>query len=151
MSRDRGVPRRALPEDLDDLLVLEEVFPGNRLSRRAFLYHIRNPRAVFLVMETQAGLSGYALALRRADSPWWRLYSIARAGGAPHGTGRVLLQTVIGAARAHGAAGIRLEVREDNTQAIRLYRALGFGLCGSIDGYYEDGARALRMALAFHG
>ena len=92
---------------------------------------------------------GYVLLLRRADSRWWRLYSLARAEWAPAGTGRRLLVAGIAAARAAGAAGVRLEVRADNSRAIRLYQDLGFALFATVDGYYDDGAAALRMALAF--
>ena len=45
--------------------------------------------------------------------------------------------------------GVRLEVRADNSAAMALYASLGFALFATVDGYYEDGARACRMALAF--
>lgn len=101
------------------------------------------------VAASDDGLLGYALLLRRADSTWWRLYSLVRAEWAPAGTGRRLLLAGIDAAREAGAKGLRLEVRADNARAIRLYRDLGFSLFATLDGYYEDGATALRMALAF--
>lgn len=139
--------RRASAADLDQLLVLETVFPGDRLSRRAMRHHLASPRAVWLVAETQGRLVGYALLLRRQGTRWWRLYSLMRAGVAPPGTGRRLLEAAIAAAREGGARGIRLEVREDNSAALKLYRACGFSLFATLDGYYEDGARALRMVL----
>ncbi len=140
--------RRATAADLDELLLLEAQFAGDRLSRRAFRHHLSSPRALVSVAASDDGLLGYALLLRRADSRWWRLYSLVRAERAPAGTGRRLLLAGIDAAREAGAAGLRLEVRADNARAIRLYRDLGFTLFATLDGYYEDGARALRMALA---
>jgi ribosomal-protein-alanine N-acetyltransferase len=142
-----AVIRRASPADLDQLLHLETVFPGDRLSRRAMRRHLASPRAVWLVAEVESRLVGYALLLRRRGTRWWRLYSLMRAGVAPAGTGRRLLEAAIEAAREGGAQGIRLEVREENAAAIRLYRACGFSLFAALDGYYEDGARALRMVL----
>src|SRR5690606_3851080 len=45
----------------------------------------------------------------------------------------------------HGCLVLRLEVREDNEVAIRLYEGLGFHRTGRRDAYYEDGASALRF------
>ena len=139
--------RPATAADLEALLAIESQFPGARLSRRAFRHHLVSPRAVVLVDDSDGGLAGYALLLRRSNSRWWRLYSLARAVGAPSGTGRRLLDAAIEAARAADATGICLEVRADNTAALRLYERCGFRLFETRDGYYEDGARALRLAL----
>jgi [ribosomal protein S18]-alanine N-acetyltransferase len=141
--------RQAVAADLEALLALEETFPGDKLSRRAMRHHLASPNALCLVAEAGGRLVGYVLLLRRGDSPWRRLYSLVRAGDAPRGTGRRLLEAALDAARQESAKGVRLEVREDNTAAIRLYESLGFALFATIDGYYEDGARALRMALDF--
>lgn len=141
--------RPALPADLEALLNLEAAFPGDRLSRRALRHHLASPRAVCLVADDAGRLEGYALLLSRTRSRWWRLYSLIRAGDAPPGTGSCLLEAALQAARAAGALGVRLEVRQDNTRAIRLYRAHGFTLFSTVADYYDDGATALRMALAF--
>jgi len=135
--------------DLQALLGLEALFPGDRLSRRAFRHHLANPRARCLVAEADAVIVGYALLLARADSPWWRVYSLVRDERAPAGTGRCLLDAALALTRAAGARGLRLEVRADNARAIRLYRDVGFALFATVDGYYEDGGAALRMALDF--
>lgn len=146
-----GAPsvRPARPADLAGLLALEQGFAGDRLSRRALRHHLRSPRVHCLVAEVDDRLAGYVLLLRRADSRWWRVYSLIRSPDARPGTGRRLLEAGIEAARAASARGVRLEVREDNRTAIDLYRSLGFTLFDTRNGYYEDGARALRMALAF--
>lgn len=141
--------RPATRGDLDALLGLEASFSGDRLSRRAFRYHLASPRARCLVAESDTAIVGYALLLARADSRWWRLYSLVRDERAPPGTGRRLLAAALALSRAAGARGVRLEVRADNARAIRLYRDLGFALFATVDGYYEDGAAALRMALGF--
>ncbi len=141
--------RPATLADLEALLVLERQFRGDRLSRRAWRRHLSNPRALSLVATSGTALLGDVLMLRRADTAWWRVYSLVRSPAAPRGTGRRLLQAGLGAARAAGAVGVRLEVRADNSHAIALYRDLGFTLFARVDGYYEDGVAALRMALAF--
>jgi ribosomal protein S18 acetylase RimI-like enzyme len=137
--------RAARATDLEALIDLERAFPGDRLSRRAFRYHLVNPRAVFLVTEEGGAIAGYALMLRRKGSDWSRLYSLVRAATAVPGIGARLLEACIEEARALGCTGIRLEVRADNRSAIRLYERHGFSLVERIEGYYEDGAPALRM------
>lgn len=141
--------RPARPADLEGILALEQGFAGDRLSRRALRHHLCSHLAHCLVAEADDRLAGYVLLLRRADSPWWRVYSLIRSPDARPGTGRRLLEAGIAAARAASARGVRLEVREDNRTAIELYRSLGFTLFDTRNGYYEDGARALRMALDF--
>jgi ribosomal protein S18 acetylase RimI-like enzyme len=141
--------RPARLNDLQALVRLEAAFPGDRLSRRAWRRHLASPRSLCLVAAGGSDLLGDVLLLRRADSRWWRLYSLVRSPNAPRGTGRRLLDAALAKAQEAGAAGVRLEVRGDNKSAIELYRSLGFVLFSVVDGYYEDGAAALRMALAF--
>jgi ribosomal-protein-alanine N-acetyltransferase len=54
------------------------------------------------------------------------------------GIGRTLVQTVFAWARELGAEEIRLELRETNTHALRLYERCGFTLVGRRPGYYAD-------------
>jgi GNAT superfamily N-acetyltransferase len=49
------------------------------------------------------------------------------------GLGRQLMQTVIDAARAHGAPGVRLTTHELLVEAQLLYDSLGFDTVGTID------------------
>jgi len=42
---------------------------------------------------------------------------------------------------------LRLEVRQDNTEAIMLYQELGFKNVELIESYYEDGSTAVKMLL----
>ena len=60
------------------------------------------------------------------------------------GIGRQLMQRAIDAAFAFGLTRIELTVREDNVNAIALYKSLGFDIEGlhrnavCIDGQYEN-------------
>jgi ribosomal-protein-alanine N-acetyltransferase len=54
------------------------------------------------------------------------------------GIGRMLIDTVVAWARDLGANEIRLEVRESNAPALRLYEACGFVVAGRRPGYYAD-------------
>jgi ribosomal protein S18 acetylase RimI-like enzyme len=54
----------------------------------------------------------------------------------------MLVHTVLAWARDLGANEIRLEVRESNAPALRLYEACGFVVAGRRAGYYADPAEA---------
>jgi [ribosomal protein S18]-alanine N-acetyltransferase len=56
------------------------------------------------------------------------------------GIGRMLVHTVLAWARDLGANEVRLEVRESNAPALRLYEACGFVVAGRRAGYYADPA-----------
>ncbi len=64
---------------------------------------------------------------------------------AGQGVGRALIEAAEKAAIAKGKHSLRLEVREDNTRAVSIYRRGGFRLIGAKSDYYQDGMTALRM------
>ena len=138
--------RLAQVGDLDAIEALEnEAFTGDRLSRRSLLNFIRAGDRLLVASEPD-GLAGYALVTRRKGGRRARLYSIAvQAARSGRGVGRALLEAVEARALAQGCEALRLEVREDNKRAIALYERLGYRRFGRIDGYYEDGAPALRL------
>jgi ribosomal protein S18 acetylase RimI-like enzyme len=47
--------------------------------------------------------------------------------------------------------GLRLEVNQMNTEAIKLYEDLGFKRMSVIENYYADGSPAVKMQLAIRG
>lgn len=61
------------------------------------------------------------------------------------GIGKRLLSRALDALGAQNASSVKLEVRESNDPAIRLYRQFGFEHRKRIPGYYEDGEDALVM------
>jgi ribosomal protein S18 acetylase RimI-like enzyme len=81
----------------------------------------------------------------RRNSRVARLYSIAVAHAARgRGLGEALLSAAERTALARGCQRLRLEVRQDNAGAIRLYERLGYRRFGAYSGFYEDGADAWR-------
>ncbi|MBL8583557.1 MAG: GNAT family N-acetyltransferase [Rhizobiaceae bacterium] len=138
-----SVIRPAEPRDVDALLAIEtRVFPGDRLSPRAFARLVGRPSAAVLVADTDGAVSGYAVVLMRRNSKVARLYSIA---SVVHGQGSALLEAAQEVAAARGAERLRLEVRRDNARAIAFYRRHGFEPIGERLDYYEDGMAALRF------
>jgi len=138
--------RRATLTDLPALLALERsAFTTDHLSPRQYRQHLVSPTAVVLVAADESGLLGTALVFFRRASDLARLYSIAVAHGARgRGVGEALLAAVEQAALRRGARRIRLEVRQDNASAMRLYERRGYTRFAERPGYYEDGGHAWR-------
>jgi len=137
--------RLARTSDLDALLAIEEaVFEADRLSRTGYRRLINRASAAVLIAEDKCAVAGCAIVLFRALSKMARLYSIAAAPGRT-GVGRALLDGAERTARQRGASAMRLEVREDNLRAIRLYENSGYRLFGRKLHYYADGVTALRF------
>lgn len=138
--------RRATLADLDALVALERrAFSTDHLSSRQYRHHIASDRARVLTAVDASGLLGKAVVFFRRYTDIARLYSIAVAHEARgRGLGEALLAAVERAARARGCRRLRLEVRQDNAGAIRLYERLGYRRFGAYAGFYEDGADAWR-------
>lgn len=146
--RSRPTPRlrRARAGDLEALVALEQAsFAGDRMSARQWRRHIASQRAIVIVASEGGHLLGAALAFVHAAHDIARLYSLATAEDARgRGIGDRLVEAVERAARVAGRRRLRLEVREDNTPAQRLYEGRGYRRIGRRTGYYEDGEDALR-------
>ena len=138
--------RKALRSDVAALLALESIaFRSDRLSRRSFRRAIGSASAVLRVGMTNRHLAGYHMTLFRANAGAARLYSIAvDPGHRGQGLAALLLSDAERQSALRGRRSLRLEVREDNESAIRLYERLGFRRIGVRSGYYADGATALR-------
>jgi len=138
--------RRATPTDLPALLALERsAFTTDHLSPRQYRQHLVSPTAIVLVAADESGVLGTALVFFRRESDLARLYSIAVAHDARgRGVGEALLAAVEQAALRRGARRMRLEVRQDNAAAMRLYERGGYTRFAERPGYYEDGGHAWR-------
>ncbi len=139
--------RSGKERDLAGLLALEErCFDGDRLSRRSFKAFIRDGAHQLFVCEEQGALCGYALLLYRRGTLLARLYSLAVD---PALRGRGIAQQLLAEgeqrARQRGCVFLRLEVREDNSAAIALYRRSGYRHFDRVGDYYDDGCSAIRM------
>lgn len=145
--------RDATLADIEELVLLEtRSFPGDRLSRRSFRRFVGAPTTALRLLVEDDRLLGYALTLFRSGSNRARLYSIAvdrAARGA--GAGARLLADAERTAAARGAGVLSLEVRVGNRVAVGLYRKAGYREQGRVDGYYDDGAAAIRFAKALSG
>ena len=139
--------RPAEHSDVPSLVALENAsFPTDRLDRRAFRHAVRSPTILALVGSSADGeILGYVLVqIRRGSALGW-LTSVAVAPKAHgEGLGRKLVEAAEAAAQDAGRTRIRLEVREDNVSARKLYERLGYNRTALTPDYYEDGAAAWR-------
>ena len=139
--------RRAEMSDLDDLVMLEDqTFDSDRLSRAQYRRHLDSDSALVLVASANhRNFLGTAVVFFRKGSHVARLYSIASKPEARgKGVGAALLDAVEAAARQRRCHAVRLEVRDDNTGAVRLYERHGYHHIGHYPQYYQDGTNAWR-------
>lgn len=142
--------RRATVADLPALVQLERAtFEHDRLSERQWHRHLQSDSAVVLVAVRGRALAGAAVLFFRSGSQVARLYSIATAASARgEGIGAQLLGACERVACRHRCDRLRLEVRQDNLAAQRLYERHGYRRIASVAVYYEDGADAWRYEKA---
>lgn len=139
-------------DDVKALVELEErCFDYSRMGARSFRRLLTGTSAHIYVCTNDNGeLAGYYLLLTRKNSRRWRLYSIATAPEARGtGLGRMLLEHSIHTAQKHGAISLGLEVKVDNSAAIRLYEKLNFAVIDLLPEYYDDGTDGYRMRVSF--
>jgi ribosomal protein S18 acetylase RimI-like enzyme len=144
--------RRAARSDLPALVRLEDVFPGDRVSRASFVRFIDGATADVWVAEVAGAVVGDAVVTYRRGFHGARLYSLvtdpAHRG---RGVASALLDAAEAAAVERGCVSMRLEVRVDNDAAIALYERRGYEVVGVTDDFYEDGSDALRMRKRLRG
>ena len=143
--------RRAELSDLDDLVALENsTFDSDLLSRAQYRRHLDSDTALVLVASANhRRFLGTAVVFFRKGSRVARLYSIASKPEARgKGVGTALLDAVVAAARQRRCLAVRLEVRDDNANAVRLYERHGYKHIGHYPHYYQDGSHAWRYEKA---
>ncbi|KRF33047.1 ribosomal protein S18-alanine N-acetyltransferase [Yonghaparkia sp. Soil809] len=125
--------------DLDAIMALETAtFPGDAWSRDLMAAELASPHTVYVVVESGDEVVAYAGLSAPAGAGQGDIQTIAV--DPTHrrlGIGTVLMQQLLGAARARGASEVFLEVRADNPGAEELYRRHGFVRIGVRPHYYQ--------------
>ena len=137
--------RAATCEDIAAMKGLASATPGAAQWSEAQYREIFNPvagmlrHAVIFFEEEVESIAGFAVA--RAGGEEWELENIVvRPAAQRAGHGAELLTELIERGRVSGAKHFRLEVRESNLAARRLYEKCGFRVEGRRRGYYRDPA-----------
>ncbi len=115
--------RPAVPADVPAILELERACFSDPWSENGILSSMESPMSYILIAEEEGKARGYLIAATLFDEG-----ELLRIGTDPafrgKGLGRTLLKTMI---NAFPSVGIwRLDVRESNASARRLYEAAGF-------------------------
>ncbi|ADI01344.1 ribosomal protein S18-alanine N-acetyltransferase [Syntrophothermus lipocalidus] len=129
--------RKMEPEDLDQVMSIEEVSFPTPWSRESYEGEMQNRLAHYIVGDHEGQVVGYAGIWLIIDEghitnvavhPDWR----------GQGVGEILLNALIALAMIRGVQRMTLEVRPSNLPALRLYRKLNFLPIGLRRQYYSD-------------
>lgn len=105
------------------------------------------PDSFFVAAEASGDLVGYCVATKNHETA-----HVISIGVLPkdrrRGVATSLMRTMIEYLLGCGVSELRLEVKTNNAEAIKLYDKLGFERLTILDNYYADGSPALRMQLA---
>lgn len=138
--------RDAHLEDLDAIFNMEEtsfsdLYPKGLL--KAFFYL----PGVYIVASSKEAVIGYAIGIIRYEKLGHIVSVAVNESRRRKGVGQRLMEEIIGRLCSMGIKRIRIEVRESNLPAIKLYSKLGFMEEGKIKKYYSDGESAILMYL----
>ncbi len=142
-----AAPRVGSMDDLEALVELEkQCFETDRLSRRSFKHMLKAESARLHLVEVNGVIGAYIITLFHRGTSLARLYSIAvHPANRGLGLARRLIEASEQTAIQRRCIFMRLEVRTDNHDAIRLYEKMGYQQFGVYHDYYEDHRDALRF------
>ncbi|MEO1966539.1 N-acetyltransferase [Hyphomonas sp.] len=138
--------RPATETDIPALVALEQSFPEeDRFPARTWRRLLRGQSMAYVAV-SDGEICGAAVYLYRTGTKVARLYSLTVA---PSHRGKGIASALLAAgeadARQRGCDRVRLEVRQSNATAIRLYERHDFRVMAQIPSYYPDGETAARM------
>jgi ribosomal-protein-alanine N-acetyltransferase len=129
------VLRAMLPEDVPDVNRLEQACYAFPWTEGIFRDCVR-VGYLCCVAEVGPALAGYGVITASAGEAHL-LNVCVREEFRCRGIGHKLMRWLFLAAYEHGARAVFLEARPSNTNALRLYHALGFRQIGMRRGYYQ--------------
>ncbi len=138
LSDDLGVSMGPLrPEDLDQIVGLEELCFSNPWSQQIFEAALISPLVCTLVLRNGEEVLGYLMAF--FQGPGFEIGNIAVAPDhRRRGLGHQLMTEALRVAVEGGRRSVGLSVRESSTGAIRFYESFGFKRVGISPGYYRS-------------
>lgn len=135
----RRVERLATPEDLDDVLALEEASFNNPTTRDWYEGELKRPEVCFIYVmrTTEVRVAGFCAFWLVADQAHINNLAV-RPELRGRGLGIQLLEAILAEAAHLGASELTLEVRRSNEPAVRLYTRAGFHQAGVRKNYYTN-------------
>ncbi|MFI5383303.1 MAG: ribosomal protein S18-alanine N-acetyltransferase [Methanosarcina thermophila] len=141
--------RRFAPEDFQEVVEIEsEAFSEhNSLLYMSFYETVGDG---FLVAELDGKVVGYVVGYRSAENEG-HIFSVGvREKYRRRGIGTSLIHAICDIFVANGLRYARLEVRNSNKEAQKLYRSIGFVPCWTEKKYYSDGEDGMVMKMHLH-
>jgi len=139
--------RQIKPSDLPAVNAIEKASFTDPFPKRLLEALATFQPNLFLVATFESEIAGYASAILENGGEAHLLSLAVHPAHRRHRVGSRLLAEIIRRAKSIGARSMRLEVREANAAALRLYEAYGFSRVGTIPSYYADGENALTFRL----
>lgn len=129
--------RPMLVSDIDAVVVIEHESFSVPWTKDAFKQEIVNDRAHYLVMEEDNKIIGYGGFWQILDEGHFTNLAITPSYR-NKGLGKKLIEAMLNFARTLDIASVTLEVRENNENALRAYKTLGFQIEGKRSRYYTN-------------
>jgi [ribosomal protein S18]-alanine N-acetyltransferase len=141
--------RHFAPEDFQEIVEVEK----EAFSEHDSLVYMNFYEMVgdgFLVAEQDGKVVGYVVGYRSAENEG-HIFSVGvREEYRGRGIGTELIHMICGIFVANGLKYARLEVRNSNKKAQKLYRSIGFVPCWTEKKYYTDGEDGMVMKMHLH-
>ncbi len=124
-------------DDLDAIMRIEPTIYSHPWTRGNFSDSLNSGYSAWVLYNSnnQDDIIGYSLMMMVIDEAHLLNISVAKPSQ-NRGFGKLLLNHMMGKARAYGATNMFLEVRLSNTSAISLYEAIGFNEMAIRRAYY---------------
>jgi ribosomal-protein-alanine N-acetyltransferase len=137
------------PEDFQEIIEIEkEAFSEHNSLLYMSLYEMA--RDGFLVAKQDGKIVGYVVGYRSAENEG-HIFSVGvKEEYRGRGIGRELIYTICSIFFAKGLKYARLEVRNSNKKAQKLYNSIGFIPCWTEQKYYSDGEDGMVMKMHLH-
>lgn len=129
----------ATPKLLDILFRIEQqCFDEEAFTKRQIAYLLTDYNTVALAAKTNTDIAGFVIAQIETDeTEFGHIITLNVAPNFHHkGIATKLLGEMETLLKQRGIAECRLEVREDNHSAIKLYHKLGYQTLGKLERYY---------------
>lgn len=125
---------------LDELYSLEEVcFDQEAFSKRQIAYLLTDYNSIALIAKVEGSIAGFVIAQVEVEENTEFGHIITINIAPKHRHQRIatnLLKEIESILKQKGITECRLEVREDNHAAIKLYKTLGYQTVGKLENYY---------------
>jgi ribosomal protein S18 acetylase RimI-like enzyme len=133
--------RQFTPEDLFDVIGIEEMVYGSGAYRPLFLRQLHDlfPSLIWVAEADQRVVGHLCSAIAEDRETGWIVNAGVLARYRRQGIGQALLKCGIDSLTALGIKHVKITADESNMPAITLYRSQGFEQIGVGANYYGDG------------